>query len=462
MEKLKVFESFAGVGSQRMALRNLGIEHEVVGISEIDGAAILSYAAIHTDFLEKRKNIDKYVPSEIEMKNYLKNINSPLDYKTFKSKVDSLKGIKLKEMYLANVLSKNYGDITKIEPFKLPDMDLFTYSFPCQDLSVAGKQRGLEKGTRSGLLYECEKIIEAKRPKYLLLENVKNLIGKKFKPAFDEWLEYLDSIGYDNFYQVLNAKDYGIPQNRERIYVVSVRKDVSKKFTFPIKRDLDRRLKDVLEDTVDEKYYINTERARALVEDLGNRGFLGACRVPCDSTLCNPKELEIANCIIARYDAGIQNKPSTGVAVAERIDGLFDDETKHQAGSVWDSNKLAPTLDTMQGGHRQSCIVASRGRNKDNSSLRVVGDDNLEQRLEVNSQGISNTLNNVQKDNCVLTESYRIRKLTPKECWRLMGFSDEDFYKAEQVNSNSQLYKQAGNSIVVNVLEGIFESLFLD
>ena len=459
---LKVFESFAGVGSQRMALRNLGIEHEVVGISEIDGPAVLSYAAIHTDFLEKRKNIDKYVPSEIEMREFLRDINAPLDYKTFKSKVDSLKGDKLKEMYLANALTKNYGDITKIEPSNLPDMDLFTYSFPCQDLSVAGKQKGLEVGTRSGLLYECEKIIETKRPKYLLLENVKNLVGKKFKPAFDKWLEYLDSIGYDNFYQVLNAKDYGIPQNRERIFVVSVRKDVSKKFTFPTKRDLDRRLKDVLENTVDEKYYINTERARALVEDLGNRGFLGEYRVPCDSTLCNPKELEIANCITARYDAGIQNKPSIGVAVAERIGGLFDDETKHQAGPVWDSNKLAPTLDTMQGGYRQPCIVASRGRNKDNPSLRVVGDDNLEQRLEVNSQGISNTLTNVQKDNYVLTESYRIRKLTPKECWRLMGFIDEDFYKAERINSNTQLYKQAGNSIVVNVLEGIFESLFLD
>ena len=135
---LKVFEAFAGVGTQRMALRNVGMEHKVVGISEIDPFALQSYEAIHGKTM-------------------------------------------------------NYGDITKINPLELPDFDLFTYSFPCQDLSSAGSQQGMVRGqTRSGLLYECEKIIEAKRPKYLLLENVKPLVGKKFKPYFDEWLIYLE------------------------------------------------------------------------------------------------------------------------------------------------------------------------------------------------------------------------------------------------------------------------------
>ena len=162
LDKLKVFEAFSGYGSQSIALRNLGISHKVVAISEIDKYAIKAYEAIHGPTL-------------------------------------------------------NLGDISKIKVEDIPEHDIFTYSFPCQDLSVAGKQAGLHKGTRSGLLYECEKIIEHCRPKYLLLENVKNLVGKKFKPQFDEWLDYLESLGYTSYWKVLNAKDYGIPQNRESI-----------------------------------------------------------------------------------------------------------------------------------------------------------------------------------------------------------------------------------------------------
>ena len=143
---LRVFEAFAGYGSQRMALRNLGIEHEVVAISEFDKYADASYQAIHGE-------------------------------------------------------TWNMGDITKIDVNDVPDHDLFTYSFPCQDISIAGKQKGFEKGgeTRSGLLWECEKVIRAKRPKYLLMENVKNLVSKKFLPGFEEWLSALEELGYTNY-----------------------------------------------------------------------------------------------------------------------------------------------------------------------------------------------------------------------------------------------------------------------
>ena len=144
---LKVFEAFAGYGSQSLALKYEDIPHEVVGVSEIDKWAIKAYNALHDNV-------------------------------------------------------KNYGDITKINPEDLPDFDLFTYSFPCQDISVAGYQKGINKNTRSGLLYECEKIIEVKRPKYLLLENVKQLVGKKFKQQFDEWLKYLESLGYTRLYDL--------------------------------------------------------------------------------------------------------------------------------------------------------------------------------------------------------------------------------------------------------------------
>ncbi|SQG93685.1 DNA (cytosine-5-)-methyltransferase [Streptococcus dysgalactiae] len=207
---LRVFEAFAGIGTQRMSLRNLGIPHEVVAIAEIDKFAIKSYEAIH----------------------------GPVN---------------------------NLGDISKINPDNIPDHDLFTYSFPCQDISVAGKQAGLDidSGTRSGLLWECQKVIATKKPKYLLMENVKNLVGKKHKPNFDKWLDWLESQGYTNYWQVLNAKDYGIPQNRERVFCVSILGEHSP-YVFPGKQELTIRLKDILEDDVDEKYYLSEEKTRSI------------------------------------------------------------------------------------------------------------------------------------------------------------------------------------------------------
>ena len=203
---IKVFEAFAGVGTQAMALKRIGVDYEVVGISEIDKFALKSYEQIHGEV-------------------------------------------------------NNYGDISKIDSDNLPDFDLFTYSFPCQDISMAGKQAGLKEGsgTRSGLLWECEKVIEVKRPKYLLMENVKNLVGKKFKADFDKWLERLEELGYTNYWQVLNAKDYGIPQNRERVFCVSILGEHTP-YEFPKGFQLDLRLKDILEDEVEEKFYLSKKQ----------------------------------------------------------------------------------------------------------------------------------------------------------------------------------------------------------
>lgn len=172
---LRLIELFAGIGSQTQALTNIGIAHKVVAISEIDKYAIQSYEAIHG-------------------------------------------------------IANNLGDIRKIE--ELPDADLWTYSFPCQDISVAGKGAGIKEGTRSGLLFEVERLLRVASekgtlPKYLLLENVKNLVSKKFKADFDKWLDFLAELGYTNYWKVLNAKDYGIPQNRERVFCVSIRANTS-------------------------------------------------------------------------------------------------------------------------------------------------------------------------------------------------------------------------------------------
>jgi DNA (cytosine-5)-methyltransferase 1 len=167
---LHVFEAFSGIGSQVAALRNIGVNFVSVGISEIDKHAIRAYEMIH---------------GAVE----------------------------------------NYGDISKIDPTTLPKIDLFTYSFPCQDLSVGGEGKGLKKGTRSGLLWECEKIIRKVLPKYLLLENVPNLVGSKHIKGFKKWLKILEAMGYNNYWKVLNAKGFGVPQNRNRVYCVSILKE---------------------------------------------------------------------------------------------------------------------------------------------------------------------------------------------------------------------------------------------
>ena len=438
---LRVVEAFAGVGSQRMALRNLGIEHEVVGIFEIDKFALKSYEAIHGE-------------------------------------------------------CPNLGDISKIDVKDVPRHDLFTYSFPCQDLSIAGKQKGMIRGvTRSGLLYECERIIKHCKPKYLLLENVKNLVGKKNKPQFDEWLKFLEGLGYTNYWKVLNAKDYGVPQNRERVFVVSVLGE-HKHYSFPLPIKLGKSIKDILEDEVDEKYYMNKPfhlvNKKNEAAELQIKAHRSIKSVQSPNHICptlttmqgghrEPKILQVAK-TECKFDQESRVYGANGISptLAARDSqgpkkilcvGNINPSGRGINGNVFDSKGLPPTLTTStqdiccityKGKDIElPCICASRGRNPINPSSRTAGLP-TEQFLEINKNGTSNTITTVQKDNYAIEKNYRVRKLTPLECWRLMAFTDEDFYKAKNIGiSNSQLYKQAGNSIVVRVLEGIFKELFL-
>lgn len=162
---------------------------------------------------------------------------------------------------------RNYGDISKIDWAEVPDFDLFTYSSPCQDFSAAGRQAGGEKGsgTRSSLLWECERAIRTKRPKVCVLENVKALTQKKFRPLFQKWIETLGEVGYESVWKVLNAKDFGVPQNRERVFLVSILKGSGVTFRFPDPFPLKRKLADVLETDVDERYYIPDEKTVELL-----------------------------------------------------------------------------------------------------------------------------------------------------------------------------------------------------
>lgn len=472
---MKVIELFSGIGSQTAALKRLGIAHEVIGISEIDKYAVRSYEAIHGT-------------------------------------------------------ANNFGDITKIK--ELPCCDLLTYSFPCQDISVVGKQAGIKEGTRSGLLFEVERLLEGmeEKPKYLLLENVKNLVGKGHKADFYKWLSRLEELGYKNTWNILNAKDYGIPQNRERVFCVSIRNDIEKEYMFPDKFDSGLRLKDMLENEVDEKYFLkgnylewwNKNKEKQLTKKY--------------SSLDN----DIAICQTARQYANWNGNYIQCL-------GMLDIKANEQARRVYDDNGISPTLNTMQGGNRQSKVILEEkgeivkprkdikdvekycefcgnplerkrfsGRLEDftvfnnrkycnrecmSKDYLKIGDNHNQSysnshttarkinelilRKEVCEQcgseenldihHIDENWKNNKLENlvclcrsCHLKEhrsdkNYRVRKLTPLEVWRLMGFNDDDFNKAKGAGiSDSQLYKQAGNSIVVNVLEAIFKNLFTE
>lgn len=349
---------------------------------------------------------------------------------------------------------KNLGDITKIDAKLLKqvssaagtEIDIITHGSPCQDFSVAGKQAGAEKGsgTRSSLMWYTVDIVQQIKPKYVIWENVKNILSKKHKHNFDNYIEMMSQLGYNNYYQILNAKDYGIPQNRERVYTISIRKDIdNKQFEFPEKEELKIRLKDILEAEVDEKYYLS-EKMQDYVLDFNNKQKGTAWEGRADEEKLNTN---IAHAIGVRSAGGNQRAGVSNFV----IDG-YREEIK-----VKDLKQKIKNATNSEDPY----IVASRGRNPDNPSSRKAG-EHLEQRLEVNTNGTTNCISTVQKDNYVVEGNIKIRKLTPLECWRLMGFSDEDFRKAEKVNSNAQLYKQAGNSIVVNVLEKIFKNLLLE
>lgn len=212
---LRVFTTFSGYDSQMIALRNIGIPFECVGWSEIDANAIKAHNAIFPQWKDK-----------------------------------------------------NYGDISKIDWTAVPDFDFLTYSSPCQDFSNAGLQKGGQEGsgTRSSLLWEVKRAILAKHPGFLMMENVKALVSEKFLPTFRLWLDWLTGEGYVNFVDVLNAKDYGVPQNRERVFVVSMLENTW--YHFPQPRELKLRLKDMLEEKVAEKYYLPQEKVDKFIEDL--------------------------------------------------------------------------------------------------------------------------------------------------------------------------------------------------
>ena len=382
---LRVFTAFSGYDSQCMALDRAGIDYELVGWSEIDKYAIAAHNAVYPQYADR-----------------------------------------------------NFGDISKIDWAQVPDFDLFTYSSPCQDFSTAGLQKGGAKGsgTRSSLLWECELAIAAKRPKYLLFENVAALVSSKFIRLFNEWQLLLERIGYTNFTQVLNAKDYGVPQNRERVFMVSVR-DCEQVYYFPKPVPPTKNINDILEDNVQEEYYMSERMIDYVYSEGGKNGGYKPARGVQDGN-------RPALALTANY----AKSPRQGnyIRVAGTLVGGKWDRINESTKRVYSPKGIAPTQTAGGGGNLETKIMIQRGHGYNQGGGKDIAP--------------SVTTSSYECNNVVLERDYRVRKLTPKECFRLMGVADTDSDKITSVLSKSRCYQVAGNSIVVDVLAAIFDQLF--
>jgi len=439
MKNYKIGGQFSGVGAFDFALKKLGIDFENVYQAEWDKYARQTYLANHT-----------------EPKWYVKDVNDTL--------ID-----------------------------EIPSLDIAMFSPPCQAFSLAGKRKG-EDDKRGILFYNSHEFITKNKPRYFIFENVKGLLSDQSGKTFQNWLDMLggksvngnqamfpleSATPYHVYWKVLNAKDYGVPQNRERVFIIGIRNDADNTFKWPKPYKLTKRLKDVLEDNVDEKYFLSNKMINYLQTRSANFN---------NGKINYKHENDTASCL---------TKSSSSLDISDNIIkiGNVNPSGNGMNGNIFDTNGLSPTLLTNKGEGIK--IGAMRGRNPDNPKSRKKG-DNFKQRLEINETGTSNTLTSVQKDNVVvygnlkggkwdktheqsgrvydiegigatihtmgggnqepkIYQDYKIRRLTVRECFRLMDFPDTFTWPV----SNSQAYKQAGNSIVVNVLCEIIKKLNL-
>lgn len=438
---IRLIELFGGIGAQAMALRDIGAFFERWRYVDFDKHCVASYNAIHGT---------NFKPSDITQ---VRGADLAID------------------------------DVDKYAY-------ILTYSFPCQDLSLAGKRLGMAKGsnTRSCLLWEVERLLnEVKNlPQILLMENVPQVHAEKNAPDFQRWISFLSGKGYVSFWQDLNAKDYGLPQSRDRCFMLSFLGDFD--FEFPEKIPLKKVMKQLLEDFVEDKYYINSVAATKLIAKLMERGELEPHTPASGSSISNRHQVN--NGVIDVYDApklarvvgGLARKKSNGGTQFYQQDRVYAGDialalaANPSGGAYKYLIKDTPALIDV---HNKKIIdgkICGTLTASGNASSTACGTFGVVSVGNVNpsghginggvisAEGLARAVTTEKGEGqkvCVQesADAYRIRKLTPRECWRLMGFSDQDFDKAAACNSNTQLYRQAGNSICVNVLKAIFRQL---
>lgn len=468
-EKVKLTANilFSGIGCQERGFRDSELfDIEVLNTSDINKEAILSYAAIHCGMTKEMVNTYTDYPSRDEMAQHLTDINFGYDQEKNKYfdwfKLIKKKNMDLEKYWLACELTHNLGDISRIE--ELPYADFWTCSFPCTDISISGKMKGLEpdSGTRSSLLWENIRLLSkakenSKLPQYIMFENVKNLVSKKFIDDFNDLLDVLDELGFNSYWSVINGKDCGVPQSRERVFVISIRKDIDKgKYEFPVPFDIGIRLKDVLENQVDEKYYLPDEKVHEFLKTIDLSQF---CK--------EDNELHRLG-YINDYNGDVNRIYSDNVARTLKSESGGGDGkigwyvTKNeilkvgQLNSSQDGIVISPegVTPTHTAGHGNTHKIITIGQ---------VSSEGSQAGKVYSPEGVSQTI-------CACTHGYaignifdyiKIRKLTPRECYMLMGLTFKDCDKAAELGvADTHLYKQAGNGIITNCCALLAEHLY--
>lgn len=327
-----------------------------------------------------------------------------------------------------------HDDITTIDPTRLPKADLWCAGSPCQNVSIAGKRAGLY-GERSGLFFTFVELIKSQKeedkPEWVLLENVKGLLSSGGGRDYLDYLSILDESGYDLEWQVFNSKDYGVPQNRERIYTIGHLRRKGRRKVLPLSRESSSHLKQLIGGMQSYRVYDPSGIATTLVGEGGGVGAKTGLYL-IDQSLTEPKLTEEARCITARYTAGATKRTAMNSGVLE-VQPIFTQGIK------------------VRNGTKQGYQLAEVG-----DSVDLSYPSSLTRRARV-GRGIAHNLSCSCQMGAVVWNGrvVKIRKLTPKECFRLQGFSDDLFEKAKAVNSDAQLYKQAGNGVTVPVVYAI-------
>ena len=470
---IRLIEFFAGYGSQSSALDELGIRYEHWKICEWAVKSIQAYKDNH--FGDIKIDYSKELSKETIWEKLTElgisaNYNMPLTYGQIKRMGEK----ECRKIYNNIKITNNLVNIQSVKgkDLEITDTDIYdyvlTYSFPCQDLSKAGKGAGMAKdsGTRSGLLWEVERILDecnelGNLPQVLLMENVPDVIGTNNVTHFADWLAKLEKLGYHCYWQVLNAKDFGIPQNRDRCFMVSVLGDYY--YTFPQTYPLIHKLPNILEQQVDEKFYLSRKALQGKLDTkfrtTSFEGCLpqedGCCRTLCARDYKDPKcVVEIGEPLACelRCDEGIRTFKDNIMGTLRTVDGCGDKHIIEPTLKEQLCNKL------IESGLLKEGMVINHsytnGLNGKNPNSRVKLEDYIE-----SDNGICNTLTTRPDVLGIAVEdlkNLRIRKLTPKECFRLMGIRDEAYKRIAKHQSRASLYHLAGDSIVVPVLVAIF------
>ena len=379
--QMKFLDLFAGIGGFRLGMESAG--HECVGFCEIDKYARASYKAIHN------------TEGEIELHDITRVTDESI---------------------------RRFGSV-----------DVICGGFPCQAFSIAGHRRGFED-TRGTLFFEICRFASILRPKYLFLENVRGLLSHDGGATFETIIRTLDELGYDVEWQVLNSKNFGVPQNRERVFIIGHLREERTRNVFPISGESEQ-----------------SDHQPQKIEIIGNTKNPNGTRKGTRSVVYG------SGGVVGTLTATDYKEPKQ---VAIKQFGILQPNF-NQCGVVYETDGIAPTIRAYQGGGLEPKIrvkeATSKGYAEVGDSVNLSHPNSKTRRGRVDKQ-IANTLLTGESQG-VIEPDFRIRKLTPRECWRLQGFPDWAFDKAQEVNSNSQLYKQAGNSVTVNVIVAIAKEL---